>query len=253
MKHLAILSLMLTVAFPAWGQGQMDMYGLFHLPQENLSASGYRPGAGFGIDLRSAPIGQAHFLNLQLGTSFTFISGREEAFEVPVIDHRVETGELTIRNQIFGLHGTARLTTPDRLPVQLYGEALLGTRIFSSQEVLYLDLDHDEYCPEPDNIVRRAALSYGASAGLRWRLGPYSSLDFRATWLTGNQAPFVDLATTHLVEEGVVGYDVISTPRIESLSFQAGISFLLVEGPNCQPARSSMECFGCWSTLPAQP
>ncbi|RMG70135.1 MAG: hypothetical protein D6722_09100 [Bacteroidetes bacterium] len=257
MKHISTL-LACSAAFlllipTAWSQGRMEVYGLYHQPQETMAASGYRPGAGFGLDFMQAPRGAGALMQWQLGTSFTYVSGGEEAFAVPVLHPLVETGDLAVENHVFGAHGKARVMTSERWPWQLYGEALVGTRIFTSNEVLRLDLDHDDYCPEPEKITSRVTLSYGAAAGFRWRLGEITSVDLRATWLTGNQAPFVDLESAHLVEEGVIGYDVTSTPRIESLSFQVGLSFLMVDGPDCQPARSSLECFGCMSQLAAQP
>ncbi|GAB4411153.1 MAG: hypothetical protein OHK0039_16060 [Bacteroidia bacterium] len=237
--------LLLAGLFPLLlaAQPEMGMSFLYTRPLDVLADAGYRPGAGFAMELLSPRLHRQHPVNLQLGVSTDFSIAGNETFDLEHPDY-TDPVELGISNHVFGMHGISRLITTDRLPVQLYGDFLLGGRMFYSSEYLDTEPDNDDNCVETTNIARRATLSYGAAGGLRWRLGPNASIDLRATYLTGNEAPFVDMATTRVAEPGIVTYDMARATRSNVLQFQAGISIRLVDTGNCQPCRSRMSCSG---------
>lgn len=221
---------------------ELNYYGLYNLPLNQLSDAGYRNGLGYGIELMSSPRRMESFVSLQFGGQFTWVGGGRESLPLAMgYPYRDLRADMQYSNRQIGLHGVVRLITPDRFPVQFYVQGMVGGRMFSSMEAVVVQThdDEDDFCPEPVNLGRDYTLSYGAASGLRFRYGPYSSVDFRVSYFTGGNAQFVDLDGIYTKEQNVFEYSWQEAIRSEGLMFSLGITTSL-SADACTPSRDAM-------------
>lgn len=214
----------------------------YNRPYDLLSEQNYRSGFGFGVEMLTVSRPLANFLGIQWGAQFSYDRGGEESFPLTMgYPYRGQSVDLELSNENVGLHGVLRLITPDRFPIQIYVQGLVGSRLFYSQETLVIN-DHadDDYCPEPVNVNRSFTLSYGAGGGLRLALGPYSHLDLRATYLTGSNARFIDLDQAYVVEQNLVDYPMAEAARTDGFTFSVGVSMPLDSDDGCTPSRDAL-------------
>jgi hypothetical protein len=196
-------------------------------PTGQLQNKGYRDEFGVSMNLLSRPRFTHPVIGLQYGAQFDLACS--EMNRDPLLMPSPDTGELSemsVENMQAGLHGVARVLTTDRLPVQLYADGMLGSRLFLGQES-FAHVDETYDCPEVNTLQKDLVLSYGGSLGALVRLGPFGSLDLRATYLSsGGPAEFIDLTSVSQTEAGSYGYRLQRAPASQ-LRFQLGINMPL--------------------------
>lgn len=171
--------------------GSIGIFMAITSPDEALDRTNYRNGFGFGLDYLSPRISNRGPLGLQLGVRADFVwAGRERNEIWPI--NEVAPFDLIVRNQQIGIYGVSRISTSDRLPVQLYAEGQLGTRIFGVvEEISFDDWDTDDN--ESFWEETTWTLSYGVGVGTLIRVGPNVQINLRYLRLFGTQADHVDL------------------------------------------------------------
>jgi len=226
--------------------GLLTLNGSFIQSRDLLEQAGYRNGLGMGIEVLSRPVNPLSRISLRFGAKFDFSANGRERFDTQVEIPVVSGAEYSIANRQTSFHGVAQISTSERLPVQLYGMGMLGTRVFGSQELWEIyELDHSEECPEPDNILRSWTLSYGGAAGMRIRLSDAVLIDMRATYLDGTGARFVDLESVGFGEAGDISYGINRAARSTSMVYSLGVSFVM-DDVCCTPSRSTVTGLQSW-------
>ena len=237
-KLFSFFSLLLLLPFLGSDGGafyaqQAATYGIavqYARPVEQFRDNGYRDGFGMSMNLLSRPRFTNPVVGIQYGAQFD-IEGSGMSAD-PLIMPSPETGELAemeVKNTQMGLHGIARVVTTDRLPVQLYADGMIGSRLFMGQES-FEHLDNSYECPEINTLQSDFVFSYGGSLGALIRLGAFGSLDLRTTYLSSaGSAEFIDLQSVAQTEAGIYGYRLERAPASQ-LRFQLGFNMLLVGG-----------------------
>lgn len=191
-------------------------------PVGQLQNKGYTDGFGVNMNLLSRARYTNSLIGIQYGAQFDLESSemQGDALIMPSPDTG-ELSEMSVDNMQMGLHGIARILTTDRLPVQLYVDGMLGSRLIMGQES-FEHIEDTYECPEVNTLQKDLVLSYGGSVGALVRLGPMGFLDLRATYLSsGGSAEFIDLNSVGQTEAGIYGYQLRRAP-VSQMRFQLG-------------------------------
>lgn len=246
---LLVGGLLITQSQSAFAQGTMGVTGQYLKSVGAFQEANYKDGGGLGLEIFSPNLIKAEApVGIQLGAQLSIGMNGMKTQEIEYTSPTIETWEHTITNKNIGLMAVGRLISTDKLPVRIYLDAMAGTKMFTSDESLDLkgaNHSEDDAGCNFETLTRSFNFAYGGSVGTMVKLNDQLSLDFRATYMEGTSAEYVDLSSFQ-VGKTDVAYDIQRSP-MQMLSFQAGVSMKLgnygndeedeMERSNCQKRR----------------
>lgn len=237
-QHFTTLIFALVLSLPTFllGQGEFGLHVQHNLQLGELQQAGLNDGWGFSTELLSGPLQRESApVNLQLGGRFDVSFAGNEETGLTYTSPYGNRFPIEVNNNNLGAYGVLRMSTKTWNRLQLYTEGMFGARWFYSSEGLGHPENVDEECPEFDGETLASNLtpSWGASAGFMVHVSPFMALDFRASYLNGNNVSFVDLSSIQVAEPGTYNYTLRSGVASQMM-FQVGVN--LFANQECENA-----------------
>ncbi|MEL6676812.1 MAG: hypothetical protein AAFR61_31680, partial [Bacteroidota bacterium] len=176
-------------------------YLTYDQPGTSLLDNGFQRGGGLGMKWFARAAQPENMLNFRLGVTADFLynGGYSNSYELPLSG---ETVAIDFGNFQLGTYGTLRLATSELFPVQLYVDAMLGSRLFLSHWGEHLITEYDECETLASDAIGSWHLSYGMDFGAMIRLKEGVRLEMGATFLRHQGvARFHDLESVVYSEE----------------------------------------------------